>query len=210
MQIVSKYFHAHNSFVATTQGSIGLALFLLDIYEIFPPNSLEPKVQEEKRLLFGKTRIAFRLAVHFSVYYAWIVKMQRIFEETNDDSNLNTLSKQQCLGIVLSLSGHIFYKHCKDVLGKFFTYDVGIMNKHELIQKGPYKYIRHPGYAGLLLYFLGDALYFDNIACYCSLLGHFISIYGRTFYEETVLTEEFKDEYEAYKKRTWRLIPFIL
>ena len=47
-------------------------------------------------------------------------------------------------------------------LGKFFTVDVAIAEDHKVIDTGPYRFIRHPSYTGLLLEFLGFGLFLAN------------------------------------------------
>ena len=47
-------------------------------------------------------------------------------------------------------------------LGRYFTVNVAIHSRHEVIETGPYKWIRHPSYSGALLAFLGVALCLEN------------------------------------------------
>ena len=79
-----------------------------------------------------------------------------------------------------------------------------------LIEKGLYKFIRHPAYTGSLLTFLGFGLTFSN---WLSALVLFVPLTGVFLYrihvEEQALTEFFGDAYLQYRRRTKRLFPGI-
>ena len=60
-------------------------------------------------------------------------------------------------GVVLFVAGLLLRWWAIIVLGRFFTVDVSIAEGHELIESGPYRFIRHPSYTGALLAFLGFA-----------------------------------------------------
>lgn len=96
-------------------------------------------------------------------------------------------------------------------LGKFFTVDVAIQEEHILVLRGLYKYVRHPSYTGLLLEFIGLAVYFGT---WVSLIIIVIPITSAIIYrircEEIVLLEKFGKQYEEYMSRTKSLIPGIV
>ena len=58
-------------------------------------------------------------------------------------------------GICLIFMGTAFRWYSAQVLGKFFTFDVAILDGHTLIESGPYRYIRHPSYTGALVALVG-------------------------------------------------------
>lgn len=96
-------------------------------------------------------------------------------------------------------------------LGKYFTVDVAIQQEHVLILKGMYKYVRHPSYTGLLLEFVGLAVYFGT---WISLITIVIPITSAIMYrircEEILLRETFGNQYEEYMAHTKSLIPGIV
>jgi len=95
-------------------------------------------------------------------------------------------------------------------LGKFFTVNLAIHGNHSLIKNGLYKYIRHPSYTGSLLSFAGFALSFNNwISLIIILIPILVPFINRINIEEKLLLEQFGSEYDEYKKRTKRLIPWI-
>jgi protein-S-isoprenylcysteine O-methyltransferase len=95
-------------------------------------------------------------------------------------------------------------------LGRFFTANVAIARDHYVVDSGPYHFVRHPRYTGLLLIALGYALSFQNWA---SLLIMFVPlcavILNRIHVEEAALLGGLGDQYRGYMQRTKRLIPTI-
>jgi protein-S-isoprenylcysteine O-methyltransferase len=95
-------------------------------------------------------------------------------------------------------------------LGRFFTTNVAIAKDHHLIDSGPYRFIRHPSYAGSLMAALGFTLIFANWA---SLLAILVPVCAVTLWrihiEEEALVEALGEPYCTYMKRTKRLIPMI-
>lgn len=94
-------------------------------------------------------------------------------------------------------------------LGKYFTVNVAIVADHQLVQSGPYKYVRHPSYAGLLIAFLGLGILNNNWLGLLSLtVPVFLAIAYRIKVEEAVMLAEFVS-YQEYVRRTKKLIPFV-
>jgi protein-S-isoprenylcysteine O-methyltransferase len=95
-------------------------------------------------------------------------------------------------------------------LGRFFTTNVAITADHRVIDTGPYRFIRHPSYAGALLALLGFCLSFQNWA---SLLIIFIPCFAanrwRVHIEEKALLGALGEPYRLYMQRTKRLVPLI-
>lgn len=95
-------------------------------------------------------------------------------------------------------------------LGKNYSQDIVILKNHELVVKGPYKFIRHPQYLGQILSDLGASI---ALLSYLSLpLVLFLEIpllIMRAQEEEKLLEKYFKNTYLSYKKKTGGFIPFI-
>lgn len=96
-------------------------------------------------------------------------------------------------------------------LGKYFTVNVAIQEEHILFVRGMYKYVRHPSYTGLLIEFIGLAVYFGT---WVNLIIIVIPITGAMIYrircEEIVLVEKFGKQYKEYMAHTKSLIPRIV
>jgi protein-S-isoprenylcysteine O-methyltransferase Ste14 len=95
-------------------------------------------------------------------------------------------------------------------LDQFFTFVVRIRPDHRLVDRGPYRLIRHPSYAGALLVPLGAGLAAGSWAS--MLLGCGLPLFAigaRIAKEEAALAGALGETYLAYAKRTSRLIPRI-
>jgi protein-S-isoprenylcysteine O-methyltransferase len=113
-------------------------------------------------------------------------------------------------GICLMLSGIALRWYSAAVLGKYFTFDVAIQSGQIVIEVGPYRYIRHPSYSGALLSLLGFGLALGNWAGLAATLCCMGIAYAyRIRIEEAALASALGDIYEQYRKRTWRLVPFV-
>ena len=107
------------------------------------------------------------------------------------------------LGVVLRIAAVVS-------LGKFFTVDVTIRQGHRLKEDGMYKYIRHPSYAASLLSFIGFGITLNNWLSLALIVVAILAVFiYRMNIEEKVLAMQFGEEYQQYKNRTKRIIPFV-
>jgi protein-S-isoprenylcysteine O-methyltransferase len=93
-------------------------------------------------------------------------------------------------------------------LGRFFSRTVEIETGHQLITTGPYQWIRHPAYTGMILIYLGLAL---SLGTWLGSIFTLVLMLAATAYrihvEEQVLLENFGQVYRDYMQHTWRLLP---
>lgn len=93
-------------------------------------------------------------------------------------------------------------------LGRLFTVDVTIERDHELVERGPFRVVRHPSYTGVLLAFVGWALTLGNwAAIVVVLVPIFVAFVRRMNVEEEALRGALGERYAEYMKRTKRLVP---
>lgn len=91
-----------------------------------------------------------------------------------------------------------------------FTYTVSRIENHKLIDTGLYGIIRHPGYLGQLIIFLGFATCLSNwLSILLMIIPVSIGYMNRIIVEEKFMSEKMGQEYLNYKARTKRLIPGI-
>jgi protein-S-isoprenylcysteine O-methyltransferase Ste14 len=111
------------------------------------------------------------------------------------------------LGVALFVVGGALRLWPVFVLGRRFSGLVAIQPGHTLVTSGMYGVIRHPSYLGLLINSLGWGLAFRS-AIGVLLAAQFVPpLLARIQAEERLLRSQFGAEYEAYRARTWRLIP---
>ena len=95
-------------------------------------------------------------------------------------------------------------------LGRFFTVDVTIEKDHELVERGPFRVVRHPSYTGVLLAFVGFALTLRNWAALLVILLPIVAVFIRRMnVEEEALSRALGSRYVDYMKRTKRLVPGV-
>jgi protein-S-isoprenylcysteine O-methyltransferase Ste14 len=113
-------------------------------------------------------------------------------------------------GVVLFVAGLLLRWWAIITLGRFFTVDVTIEKDHELVERGPFRVVRHPSYTGVLLAFVGFALSLGNwAALLVILLPIGAAFIHRMNVEEDALTGALGPQYIDYMRRTKRLVPFI-
>lgn len=79
---------------------------------------------------------------------------------------------------------------------------------HELITSGPYQFVRHPIYTGMIVAALGSALAINNFFWLMLIIAVLIFV-SRINKEEKFMLRLFPDQYPGYKKRTKALVPFV-
>lgn len=95
------------------------------------------------------------------------------------------------------------------VLGYRFSGLVAIQPGHTLVTTGAYRFIRNPSYLGLLVSTFGWGLAFRSSVGVLLAMLLIPPLIARMAAEERLLCSQFGGDYEAYRARTWRLIPGV-
>jgi protein-S-isoprenylcysteine O-methyltransferase Ste14 len=115
------------------------------------------------------------------------------------------------VGIVFMFGGIVLRQWAISVLGRYFSRVIGVQKEQKVVDSGPYSLIRHPSYTGALIFYVGMGLSMQSWAAALVAVIVFGIVYGyRIFAEEKVLINELGNNYVEYKKRTKRIIPFIV
>jgi protein-S-isoprenylcysteine O-methyltransferase Ste14 len=112
-------------------------------------------------------------------------------------------------GVILYAAGGILRIWPVFVLGRRFSGLVAIQSGHSLVTTGIYGIIRHPSYLGALVFMLGGALVFRSGLGILLAAILLVPLVARIASEEKLLQSQFGAEYDAYRARTWRLVPFV-
>jgi protein-S-isoprenylcysteine O-methyltransferase Ste14 len=118
-------------------------------------------------------------------------------------------SRLRNAGLALYALGIALFEWPRFVMGGQFSFKAAIQDDHELVTRGPYRVLRHPGYAGILGFQTGYALVFRSkvgLAAVAPVAG---AIIWRIRDEEALLRSHFGARYDEYAQRTARLIPFV-
>jgi protein-S-isoprenylcysteine O-methyltransferase Ste14 len=115
-------------------------------------------------------------------------------------------------GIVLMLMGMVIRQWAMAALGRYFSPVLGVQQKQTVVDTGPYRFVRHPSYTGVLLIQVGLGLALQSWGAVLIAVVLFGLAFGyRMRVEEKVLVAELGENYTSYKSRTKkRLIPFIM
>lgn len=111
------------------------------------------------------------------------------------------------LGVALFVAGGVLRLWPVFLLGRRFSGLVAIQPGHALLTTGIYGVIRHPSYLGLLVNSLGWGLAFRSGVGVLLTALTLLPLLARIRAEEALLRSHFGQEYDAYRARTWRLIP---
>jgi len=116
----------------------------------------------------------------------------------------------EVIGVGLVLWGSILFVWARRTLGAHYTGHVSVKKEQELVQRGPYRLIRHPAYAGYLLMALGLALGYASFWGFVSILFILLpAVIYRIGVEDRLLAKYFGTQLEKYAQKTKRLIPGI-
>lgn len=112
------------------------------------------------------------------------------------------------IGFMLFAGGIAFRLNAIDTLGKFYSHRVRLIDEHTVVDTGPYQWVRHPAYTGMLVSHFGFVLVFFNIYSLLALcLVLLPAIVQRIKVEETALLE--LPGYANYADSHKRLMPGI-
>lgn len=117
---------------------------------------------------------------------------------------------QAIIAAILFFVGFTLRAWSMRILGRLFTFDIGIRSGHKILKEGPYAYIRHPSYTGYFVMLWGLCLsypypYFFPLLGIPTLIFFLLRIHS----EEKMLLSHFGEDYRTYQSETKKLVPFI-
>jgi protein-S-isoprenylcysteine O-methyltransferase Ste14 len=112
-------------------------------------------------------------------------------------------------GVALTWVGVAIAIWARYCLGVFWSARVTLKEGHRLIETGPYAYVRHPIYTGMLLGCIGTTLVIGEWRGVLAVVLLLAAHSRKALREERLLTREFGDEYIAYRRRTGFMFPRV-
>jgi protein-S-isoprenylcysteine O-methyltransferase Ste14 len=185
-------FFSHPARIALT-----IALFALSGAALFSGGNLSPGVREDRANRW--VIVAFSLIGLLAGYLPAYTDRKEFW--TLDGDSI------RWLGVVLFAAGGALRLWPVFVLGRRFSGLVAIQPGHTLVTSGVYGIIRHPSYLGLIVNSLGWALAFRSGVGVLLTALMIPPLLARIRAEEALLRTQFGSEYDAYRRRTPRLIP---
>jgi protein-S-isoprenylcysteine O-methyltransferase Ste14 len=95
-------------------------------------------------------------------------------------------------------------------LGPYWSGTITVKEEHRLIRSGPYSFVRHPIYTGLVGGMVGTAIALDELRGVLSVLLLLAAYLRKIRIEEKWLVERFGQTYLDYRKKVKALIPFVI
>ncbi|HKQ62481.1 MAG TPA: isoprenylcysteine carboxylmethyltransferase family protein [Candidatus Polarisedimenticolaceae bacterium] len=112
------------------------------------------------------------------------------------------------LGLLSCLCGIGLRWWARATLGHLFTIGVVRQERHEVVESGPYRLLRHPAYLALMLFYVGVPLLagsaFGLLVLGVPAVAIFVTLAA---VEDRKLAELLGADYRAYRRRSWRLVP---
>jgi protein-S-isoprenylcysteine O-methyltransferase Ste14 len=128
------------------------------------------------------------------------------------DKNRQSVSLEHffAIGMALVVIGFIIRIYSILTLNQYFTYSVAKVENHKIISTGLYKFIRHPGYLGQFIIFMGISISMSNWLFILSMmipvsLGYLY----RIKVEEKFMTDQLGNDYKNYQEQTKKVIPMV-
>jgi len=114
------------------------------------------------------------------------------------------------LGVIPAIASlWLFYRTHKE-LGRNWSVSLEVRDKHELITRGVYRYVRHPMYSAFFLWAVAQGLLLPNwVAGLSGIVGFGTLFSFRVGREEQLMLEAFGEEYRAYMRKTARVLPWV-
>jgi protein-S-isoprenylcysteine O-methyltransferase Ste14 len=113
-------------------------------------------------------------------------------------------------GVLITFAGAAFAIWARMELGRNWSANPSVKEGHELVKTGPYRWVRHPIYTGLLAASLGTAITSRRPFEAGLLLLAIAFIALKVRIEEKLMTGQFPQEYPLYRAGTKAIIPFVL
>ena len=113
-------------------------------------------------------------------------------------------------GVGIGVLGYVVRIWAMRVLGQFYTRTLVTTAEQRVVREGPYRFVRHPGYLGSMLVWIGAAAASVNLVSLLAVLVLLAVAYSyRIAVEERMLVESLGEAYAQYRRESWRLVPFV-
>jgi protein-S-isoprenylcysteine O-methyltransferase Ste14 len=113
------------------------------------------------------------------------------------------------IAAILCLAGLAFCLWARATLGRNWSGTITLKEGHELIERGPYRFVRHPIYTGLMAMFLATSIAFGHVGGLVAVILAFASFWIKWSEEEKLMRQHFPEQYRSYEQRVKRIIPFV-
>jgi protein-S-isoprenylcysteine O-methyltransferase Ste14 len=110
-------------------------------------------------------------------------------------------------GLAIEAAGLWMAVWARRHLGRNWSGEISVKVDHQLIRSGPYRWLRHPIYTGLLLMYLGVAVVTGEWLAAAGFATAVVAYWRKLRIEEATLDAAFGPDYGEYRRTTWALVP---
>jgi protein-S-isoprenylcysteine O-methyltransferase Ste14 len=151
-----------------------------------------------------------RLLVVFGAIYAGVAGGFLVAEKVHAAAIAEGRWPLFVLGMVLICAGIAIRQWAVALLGELFTVDVRVHPGQSVVERGPYRWVRHPSYAGLILTFVGIGLALENWAALIVLaVVPTLGLVVRIRFEERALLDGLGEPYRRFAATRPHLFPGV-
>jgi protein-S-isoprenylcysteine O-methyltransferase Ste14 len=118
-----------------------------------------------------------------------------------------TESPLMVICVILTVAGLLFALWARLTLGSNWSGTITIKQNHQLIRRGPYRWIRHPIYTGMLVALLATVITQGLISGLVGFSLVYLALYRKAKREESFLSQEFGDGFNEHLKHTGMFLP---
>ena len=156
----------------------------------------------------GRRGVASRVAITAAIIVLAIASIRYLVWRRVPGAVMHVSPVEGCIGVAVCALGIAIAIWARVYLGRNWGMPMTLREGHELVTSGPYAFVRHPIYTGILLALVGTTLvqWFPGIVLLPASLAYFIYA-AKT--EELSMMRQFPNTYPAYMHRTKMLIPFL-
>lgn len=148
--------------------------------------------------------LAYRLPLIFGIALIWGTGISHRWKPPS-------FSHATCaLAAIICVCGLMVAIWARLTLAGNWSSSVTFKQGHELIRTGPYRFVRHPIYSGILLMLLGTVIQNGRLYGWLGLVIMSVGFWIKLRQEEQLMLQHFPDQYPAYCKEVKALVPWIL
>jgi protein-S-isoprenylcysteine O-methyltransferase len=182
---------------------LGCAFLISGMYRSRARKEEFIKRQEE-----GWLAVVIRLAAALPLLA--MILLNTFFPEWVSWSKINLPAWLRIVGMVLATGSVLWIWWVFRTIGSNISETVLTKESHQLVTSGPYRWIRHPLYAGALLFLFSLSLVYKDWVVFAFAIAGLLAFRLLVIpVEEEKLLEAFGEDYEYYQSRTGSLLPWI-
>jgi protein-S-isoprenylcysteine O-methyltransferase Ste14 len=160
----------------------------------------EVRLYAQHALFHRIFKIAAMICMFIVIYFPWVFRLHGPRPATGLLHGIT--------GVTLCVAGLALLIDSRFTLGKNWSDLVVLKEGHQVVQNGPYHFMRHPLYTGLLLALLGSALTVRTTSAYAITAACFLGLFIKSRQEEDLLTKNLPG-YADYRKKVKGFVPYV-